>query len=374
MAGQGGLNPPPLNAPPAGQPTPGVQPGTTSPIVFALFVLIFGPDNGLFEYSGTPALGNLEASITEASADPHGNTTYPGIASYDPDGSGGALSVAQLDSGQLNLGAGFQFDGLGGASPASVTVAAAQGSGSNAILDSGVDSSSDNPAFISAFSQDAAGAGATTGYLQGSGPLQLLGSDPVPANTGGCFYQNTNDTPSAQTDAGLNGSLPIVKTDVGTYTNANQATAQPLTVDCTIPANDANVGTIYELEVPWDALCVANNAIRFDLSIDNSATNTVEASFIPGAISPNGFVRVYIQVTATGSSGKINAFINGALSQNSSNATYTNSAGFAGTDRAKGVAFDTTVSHTMRINSFWPASNASQTVSGYGSKFTRSGP
>lgn len=51
----------PLNAPP-GQPTPiGIQPGTSTPVVIANLVVIFGPAgkvSGLFVYSGTPALGN----------------------------------------------------------------------------------------------------------------------------------------------------------------------------------------------------------------------------------------------------------------------------------------------------------------------------
>lgn len=81
MAGDGLV--PPLNAPPAGQLTPGVQPGTTPGIVLAQYVIVFGTAGGVFIYSGTPALGNPPIySVTNAATDPYGNTVLQGFTAY----------------------------------------------------------------------------------------------------------------------------------------------------------------------------------------------------------------------------------------------------------------------------------------------------
>lgn len=66
----------PLNAPPATLVQPGVQPGVTGPLILAQYVVVFGTNDGVFIYSGTPAKGNPPViSITSPSAtdDPYGN-------------------------------------------------------------------------------------------------------------------------------------------------------------------------------------------------------------------------------------------------------------------------------------------------------------
>jgi hypothetical protein len=69
----------PLNAPPAGNAAPGVQPGNTRLIV-ANKVIIIGDTGGLFVYAPTPAAGNLIASIAaEAGTDQFGNSYPAGI-------------------------------------------------------------------------------------------------------------------------------------------------------------------------------------------------------------------------------------------------------------------------------------------------------
>ena len=79
----------PLNAPAAGQPIPGVQPGTSTGVVIANYVIVFGPTGtptGLFVYTPgtTPAAGNQPIySVTDATADPFGNPTKQGFVVYD---------------------------------------------------------------------------------------------------------------------------------------------------------------------------------------------------------------------------------------------------------------------------------------------------
>lgn len=56
----------PVNAPAAGQIATGVQPGISSGIVIANRVIIVGANGGIFVYSGTPAAGNLIATVSSS--------------------------------------------------------------------------------------------------------------------------------------------------------------------------------------------------------------------------------------------------------------------------------------------------------------------
>lgn len=73
----------PVNAP-KGQSTPvGVQPGTSSAVVVASRVIVFGTaGSGIFAYSPSPGLNNLVFSETQSTADPFGNQTVPGTTVY----------------------------------------------------------------------------------------------------------------------------------------------------------------------------------------------------------------------------------------------------------------------------------------------------
>jgi hypothetical protein len=97
---------PPLNAPPGITPAPGVQPGSTSQIVRARLVLVFGPTgavNGVFVYpvGTTPAAGNGPvSSMTQSTVDPYGNPTVPGDASYQYL-AGAPIAAVSLNNGQV---------------------------------------------------------------------------------------------------------------------------------------------------------------------------------------------------------------------------------------------------------------------------------
>lgn len=68
------MPPVPLNAPQGVSPVGGVQPGQSNAIVVADKVIVFGPGAGMFVYSGTPALGNPPIFwATSATVDPYGN-------------------------------------------------------------------------------------------------------------------------------------------------------------------------------------------------------------------------------------------------------------------------------------------------------------
>jgi len=74
---------PPLNAPPAGAVTYGIQPGSPQ-IIKAQYVIVSGPGGGVFVYTGTPANGNPPiAWMGAGTTDPYGNPlpSTTGIAS-----------------------------------------------------------------------------------------------------------------------------------------------------------------------------------------------------------------------------------------------------------------------------------------------------
>ena len=75
---------PPLNAPRAGTVSPGVQPGTTGPIL-AQYVVVFGNSGGVFVYAGLPSLGNPPVYwFGNVTADPYGNPLDQGIWAGQP--------------------------------------------------------------------------------------------------------------------------------------------------------------------------------------------------------------------------------------------------------------------------------------------------
>jgi hypothetical protein len=68
--------------------------------VFANQVIISGTGEGLWVYNGTPALGNLIASITSVQGtDPYGNLYQPGITSYTNDS--GIYYAASMQNGEI---------------------------------------------------------------------------------------------------------------------------------------------------------------------------------------------------------------------------------------------------------------------------------
>jgi hypothetical protein len=109
----------PLNAPAAAIPTPGVQPGTTQPIVIANKVIVFGANGGIFVYSGTPAGGNLIYSIAPSTGtDQVGNNYLAGETSYN---NGLATPIAY----NLNLGQVTWYT-FGGGNPGATFTAVTQ--------------------------------------------------------------------------------------------------------------------------------------------------------------------------------------------------------------------------------------------------------
>lgn len=134
IAGAGGQQERPFNAPAGVATPPGIQAGVSQPVVRARLVIVFGPTgtvNGIFEYQpgATPGAGTGPVlSGTLATQDPYGNPTQQGWVSY-----GGGGSYGRLNQGGLFFKAGSaQFSeaqvtilGIGGLSASSGTVSGA---------------------------------------------------------------------------------------------------------------------------------------------------------------------------------------------------------------------------------------------------------
>lgn len=118
------MNPAPVNAPQGATPAAGVQPGQSAAVVIANKVIVFGPNDGVFVYSGTPKLGNPPIFWAGSGPkDPYGNP-LPSTAGVNGTGtfeatdgtnqtvlsassllnSGPLLRTVTLDQGQIIIG------------------------------------------------------------------------------------------------------------------------------------------------------------------------------------------------------------------------------------------------------------------------------
>lgn len=167
------------------------------------------------------------------------------------------------------------------------------------------------------------------------------------------------------------------QTDITTNTLGNVATTPAkLSAAWPVPAWDASVGTTYIIEVPLTGTFetqILHLGIQFNGS---GSTDLVPVGTVVVTAAGHGIVgtaRVYVQCTAAGSGGTVNCWIDGVLSDATVNRG--NVPGMAVlTGFSSAVSFNTTVSNTIAMEGFWPATAAGQTVIGNGSTFTRKGP
>ena len=306
------MPPPPLNVPAGQQATGGVQPGQSNAVVFANKVIVFGTSDGLFVYSGAPGPGTLLASVTTATTDPFGNTTQPGgFVIYD----GSAYIDMHVNTG---VGAPAVEMVTGVASEAShaalytlplntalvnemvETVLTGAGSSSGGIqalvylLSAAADGSQ---AAAGVLATDAAGVFTTRAFWDVTG-FQTLG----PGGGSGWYAGGT------QTDATSHPQTNIVTTSFGNVTAA-----------WTIPANDVNVGTVYEIEMPFTGV---HEGIQLNIGVNFGGTFTnvvpLGAAWITTGHSYVGSVRLKLTFTAKGSSGAANIDIDGTVQDSGS--------------------------------------------------------
>jgi hypothetical protein len=123
------------------QPNVAVQPGSATGILRARIVqVIGGPNSGIFVYSGTPALGNLVASLVgSTTADSFGNTVKPdGLTFYNGTASAffGLATIGATQEAIISFLAGISLEGAGNSGL--VINYAASGTGNAEFLSAGI--------------------------------------------------------------------------------------------------------------------------------------------------------------------------------------------------------------------------------------------
>jgi hypothetical protein len=183
--------------------------------------------------------------------------------------------------------------------------------------------------------------------------------------------------------SGFTGYPVLSDTDSTVYTNANNGT-QPMTLQWTIPANDASVDTSYEVWVPL-ALTTGTtvsvlgfkpyfNGALLGTSPNYGTSNGDQIGSTAMAISTiyTAKVRLTVVITGAGSGGAANFYIEGKVSL-SGNLQGTVDA-WALSSQATGVAFDTTAVNTVAVASVWNTAESGQTINSLVNTLTRKGP
>jgi hypothetical protein len=302
-------------------------------------------------------------------------------------GAGGGIAVTTAGAAGASAVAGGGAGGAGGA-----------GSGSGGGLTGTVGSAPGGGA-------GGAGGGSTgtrPGSAGSAGQVRLTYITAAPAvgwsvNYGASFtdqYGNTipagmnfgfTGTSIATTSgSGMTGRIPVTQTSVGSFTNANNGT-QPLSAAWSIPAYDAQVGSTYELWLPFSGQngSAATSALGFKpylngAAVTTSGGDTVGASLLNlyGA-APAGWtgkVHVTLVVVTTGGGGTADIYVEGCIVGlgNIQGSTSQSSTPFS--SQATGVAFNTTGSNTLAAAAVWTTGETGQTVTSPLSTLTRKGP
>jgi hypothetical protein len=353
----------------AGTIVAGIVNGTT--ITAATFI-----GSNAFFYQGTPGPGNPPIGwVADVGNDPYGNTIP--VTPIGTQGPGGGWSGLQV--GTLLFGGG------------SITTPAQIGAGltnrvlqlsapllSNTDLGSTVQivaAPAAGDPYVQFFSEILGSAG-----IRADTTLNCLsqGASPGIPGNGLFLYADVNGNPVIATQSGLTAYPPLTQADTGTNTLGNSTSPVALTRTWNIPAGDAvasgTLCTIYEIETTLNGTVEA--ASRLNLGVIIDGTFTLLAPIVPGYAAGDNFtgtVRLKLEVTATGgiTMGTWNEIMDGSIQDGT--ATRTPATSMAANGIRIGIAVDTTVTHNIAIGASWNAAIAGQTVTGYGSKYTRYG-
>lgn len=332
-----------------------------------------GSNGGYYLYSGTPASGNLAASLTAVSGkDTYGNTVYSGFVAY---GSGnayagiGPYSTTALLA--LNPETGYTGNNISYTVPQIITESVNEGSSTEEYLGIGINSGGPVSSSVTNGSQL---------WLYGGSPD---GTTNVPYMA--LFGDTTNRVIGEWSRSGINvydstgtaWQAAISQTSTNTVTNANNGEAQ-ITTAWAIHANDPAVGTTYEIETNISGT-MEGETLEFVPYIGTSIPSwsggtTCGASWIASGEGFTGWLKLRIIFTATGSSGRCDVFLTGMVGYNGTRSSGSNGNFLALSGQSTGVAFNTTSSSNLVcIYSIWGASASGQTVTGKDDTFTRKG-
>lgn len=361
MSGDGLV--PPLNAPAAGAIATGVQPGTTPGIVLAQFVIVFGTAGGVFVYNGTPGPGNQPiASVTNAPTDPYGDPTQSGFTVYN--------LPAYL---QLHVNAGF-------GAPAVEMVTGVASEADHAAMYTDPNNVGLVNEIIGTF---LIGPGSSFDGLQAAVNLASSAADGSEIAVGtlgmiksGVFTNWATWDPSGfQTVSPGGGTWQAngTQTDATTHTlGATGSTPTNLTKAWVIPADDANVATVYEVEVPVGGT-YENQQLNIGINLGGSFTNVVpvSSSFVTAGHNVAGMIKMKLTVQSTGALGTVDVDFGGTLEDSTAVRSAAGSTGING--RHAALAIDTTSANAFAIAAEWGGTTSGQMLSGFSSVYARCG-
>lgn len=330
MTGDGLVRP--LNAPSTAPLAYGTQPGVNQAVVIANKVIVFGASGGVFVYDPTPGLGNLIASATDASTDPYGNATLPGVTGYSK--SGGVFYAASMGPS------------LGGAS-----------------------------AFTIWTSSSAAGPYTNQGGIaaDSSGNMTVGAAGNLTLNTVAGVLRATRDASS------FAGYVPLVQVDGTTSSVGNTATAGDITAAWTVPASDGVAGTSYVIRALATLTIGQTTAETLTIGADIDAGTLIPLATLGAAFNGSTLSATYdIPLTLTLDVDAVSAntpqiWLDGPLGNTSANRLSVNSANMSGNSNT--ATWTKTSAHTLAIYAQWGGAGGSvQVIKTIKSKFYREGP
>lgn len=334
--------------------------------------------NGLFFYNGTPAAGNLILSIASAAGtDEFGNSYLAGFTSTN-------LSGGEPQVNLFTGGISFINKTSPGTAPCSVD-GTCTSSVAELDISSGQISNSSVNSQISLLDGITGGVGGgvvglidTQGALRNDTALYLVESlTTTPPSTGATeavLYCDSNGILRVMNNSGAGGVPAITRADTTQHTNANNGT-QLISTAWTIPADDLQVGTIYMVETLFTGT-FENQTLTWNSRFDSTdrAGVTIGSGFFTSGTGFNGYIRVYVQCLSTGSNGTAVQWCEGGVGVAGTRSSGTNNNNaFLSSNLSVTFTVDTTASHTIAASAGWGGSTAGQTITGNGSKVTRSG-
>jgi len=202
--------------------------------------------------------------------------------------------------------------------------------------------------------------------------------DVAPGVGNGSQLYSVGGTAQIMSAAGLAGALPASVGDPTQFT-VTQATDNPLSSTFTIPANDPQVGTTYELDV-WGSCTWGSTQQALVLSLYlggvNQASEAIGATQFNASAGIRWKVRLIAQCATTGAAGTWSFSMEGAVSLASGNLLAGTGAngtiGIAG-GTGTNVTQDTTVSNAFLLQAHWAATTGAPTLTTRGALFKRSG-
>jgi hypothetical protein len=173
--------------------------------------------------------------------------------------------------------------------------------------------------------------------------------------------------------SGLTGSIPASQTDIGSDNLGNSTVAVNITKLWVIPANDANSGTEYIIEAPFNGVWgTPGQTLDIGIMHNGVFANICPTGGIAAADNVTGDVRLHLKCTSSGSGGNTQVWTEGVMADSSVNrvpGSVTTLVGLLATH-----VFNTTTANTVSIGAKWSATSSGQTLTGQTSSFYRLGP